>query len=220
MSHLAAELQRLKDEVFQLLQLVHSQIEKSKQAISTSDRDLASHVVANDKRVNASELTIDRDCENILALYNPVAIDLRFVLACIKMNHSLERIGDNAEGLAMYVNSAPGPFPQDILDIFNIMPAFDRALQMFSLIMDAYRKEDPALARKVFNLDELLNQYNSDATKIAIEKIKSNPEKAEEILYIMGAMRKIERMGDLTKNMAEEIIFYIEAKVLRHNKKQ
>ncbi len=220
MSHLAAELQRLKDEVFQLLQLVHSQIEKSKQAISTSDRDLASHVVANDKRVNASELTIDRDCENILALYNPVAIDLRFVLACIKMNHSLERIGDNAEGLAMYVNSAPGPFPQDILDIFNIMPAFDRALEMFSLIMDAYRKEDPALARKVFNLDELLNQYNSDATKIAIEKIKSNPEKAEEILYIMGAMRKIERMGDLTKNMAEEIIFYIEAKVLRHNKKQ
>ncbi len=220
MSHLAAELQRLKDEVFQLLQLVHSQIEKSKQAISTSDRDLASHVVANDKRVNASELTIDRDCENILALYNPVAIDLRFVLACIKMNHSLERIGDNAEGLAMYVNSAPGPFPQDILDIFNIMPAFDRALEMFSLIMDAYRKEDPALARKVFNLDELLNQYNSAATKIAIEKIKSNPEKAEEILYIMGAMRKIERMGDLTKNMAEEIIFYIEAKVLRHIKKQ
>ncbi len=220
MSHLAAELQRLKDEVFQLLQLVHSQIEKSKQAISISDRDLASHVVANDKRVNASELTIDRDCENILALYNPVAIDLRFVLACIKMNHSLERIGDNAEGLAMYVNSAPGPFPQDILDIFNIMPAFDRALEMFSLIMDAYRKEDPALARKVFNLDELLNQYNSAATKIAIEKIKSNPEKAEEILYIMGAMRKIERMGDLTKNMAEEIIFYIEAKVLRHNKKQ
>lgn len=220
MSHLAAELQHLKDEVFQLLQLVHSQIEKSKQAISTSDRDLASHVVANDKRVNASELTIDRDCENILALYNPVAIDLRFVLACIKMNHSLERIGDNAEGLAMYVNSAPGPFPQDILDIFNIMPAFDRALEMFSLIMDAYRKEDPALARKVFNLDELLNQYNSAATKIAIEKMRSNPEKAEEILYIMGAMRKIERMGDLTKNMAEEIIFYIEAKVLRHNKKQ
>jgi phosphate transport system protein len=220
MSHLAAELQHLKDEVFQLLQLVHSQIEKSKEAISTSDRDLASHVVANDKRVNASELTIDRDCENILALYNPVAIDLRFVLACIKMNHSLERIGDNAEGLAMYVNYAPGPFPQDLLDAFNIMPAFDRALEMFSLIMDAYRQEDPSLARKVFNLDELLNQHNREATKIAIAKMKSNPEIAEEILYIMGAMRKIERMGDLTKNMAEEIIFYIEAKVLRHIKKQ
>ena len=99
------------------------------------------------------------------------------------------------------------------------MPAFDRALEMFSLIMDAYRQEDPSLARKVFNLDELLNQYNREATKIAIAKMKSNPEIAEEILYIMGAMRKIERMGDLTKNMAEEIIFYIEAKVLRHIKK-
>ena len=106
-----------------------------------------------------------------------------------------------------------------LLDAFNIMPAFDRALEMFSLIMDAYRQEDPSLARKVFNLDELLNEHNRKATKIAIEKIKSNPEIAEEILYIMGAMRKIERMGDLTKNMAEEIIFYIEAKVLRHIKK-
>ena len=91
---------------------------------------------------------------------------------------------------------------------------------MFNLIMDSYRMEDPTIARKVFNLDELLNEYNRKATKIAIELIKSTPDKAEEILYIMGAMRKIERMGDLTKNMAEEIIFYIEAKVLKHNKKK
>jgi len=76
------------------------------------------------------------------------------------------------------------------------------------------------LARKVFNLDELLNEYNRKATKIAIELIKSVPDKAEEVLYVMGAMRKIERMGDLCKNMAEEIIFYIEAKVLKHHKKQ
>ncbi len=220
MSHLESELVQLKNEVFELLQFVHSQIEKSKEAILTSDKDLASHVVANDKRVNASELKIDRDCENILALYNPVAIDLRFVLACIKMNHSLERIGDNAEGLAVYVNISPGPFPADILEVFNLSPAFDRCLQMFSLIMDSYRQEDPSLARKVFNLDELLNEYNRKATKTAIELIKTKPELAEEILYVMGALRKIERMGDLTKNMAEEIIFFIEAKVLRHNKKK
>ena len=219
MSHLAAELQHLKDEVFQMLQLVHSQIEKSKQAIAASDRDLASQVIAADKRVNACELTIDRDCENILALYNPVAIDLRFVLACIKMNHGLERIGDNAEGLAMYVNHAPGKFPQNIIDSFNLMPAFDRVLEMFSLVIDSFRQEDATLARKVFNLDELLNEYNRKATKIAIELIKSIPDKAEEVLYVMGAMRKIERMGDLCKNMAEEIIFYIEAKVLKHHKK-
>ena len=86
--------------------------------------------------------------------------------------------------------------------------------------MDSYRQEDPSLARKVFNLDEQLNEYNRKATKTAIELIKTQPEKAEEILYIMGALRKIERMGDLTKNMAEEIIFFIEAKVLRHNKKK
>ena len=220
MSHLASELNHLKEEVYKLLELVHSQIKKSKLAIVNYDKDLAAEVIVSDKRINASDLKIDRDCENILALYNPVAIDLRFVLAAIKMNHNLERIGDNAEGLATYVSYSPSAFPLEILEKFNLNPAYDRLMEMFNLIMDSYRMEDPSIARKVFNLDELLNEHNRKATKIAIELIKSTPDKAEEILYIMGAMRKIERMGDLTKNMAEEIIFYIEAKVLKHNKKK
>lgn len=220
MSHLASELLKLKDDVYELLQFVNSQIDKSRHAILNFDKDMASEVIVGDKRVNASDLKIDRECENILALFNPVAVDLRFVLASIKINHNLERIGDNAEGLAMYVNLTPGKFPESVIAAFHLEAAYERLLTMFSLIMDAYRLEDASLARKVFNLDDLLNEHNKNATKTAIEQIKAKPESAEEILYLMGAMRKIERMGDLTKNIAEEIIFYIEAKVVKHLKKK
>ncbi|MDR1201237.1 MAG: phosphate transport system regulatory protein PhoU, partial [Tannerellaceae bacterium] len=103
MKHTEQELQSLKEEVSQMWKLVLSQLEKSKQAFLNSDIELAREIVSREKRVDAFELKIDSDCENYIALYSPVAIDLRLVLSLIKISSTLERIGDFAEGIARHV---------------------------------------------------------------------------------------------------------------------
>src|SRR6201996_6578203 len=100
MTQLENELQEVKKEVINMWNLVQSQLEKSRTAMFNFDRDLAREIVLKEKRVNAFELKIDRDCENIFALHCPVAVDLRFLLAALKINTNLERIGDIAAGVA------------------------------------------------------------------------------------------------------------------------
>src|SRR5665213_1177641 len=96
--------------------LVLLQLTKAKEAIFSFDKSLALEVIAKEKRVNALELKIDRDCENIFALYCPVAIDLRFLLAVLKINNNLERIGDIAEGIAKYIIESSGDFDQTLFE--------------------------------------------------------------------------------------------------------
>src|SRR5260221_13434896 len=102
MTHLDGEIKQLKSEMVEMFQLVSLQLNKAKDSLITLDRDLAHEVIANEKRVNSFELKIDRDCENIIALFQPVAVDLRFLLACLKINNNLERNGDIAEGIARF----------------------------------------------------------------------------------------------------------------------
>jgi phosphate transport system protein len=119
MTHLQEELNFLRESLSEMAKLVGSQIEKSYSALKDKDVDLANEVIVNEKRVNASELKIDKDCEHIFALLNPVAHDMRFVFATLKINADLERIGDYAEGIAKlalmtnmnYVNALTGSFP-------------------------------------------------------------------------------------------------------------
>src|SRR6185436_13187493 len=92
-----------KEEIINMWILVQSQLNNAKKAMLEFDKDMAREVVMKEKRVNAFELKIDRDCENIFALYSPVAVDLRFLLAVLKINSNLERIGDIAEGICKYI---------------------------------------------------------------------------------------------------------------------
>src|SRR6266487_6194075 len=110
MTQLEIELQHLNKEVVNMWNLVQSQLVKSMSSLLNFDKDLAREVVLLEKRVNGSELKIDRDCENIFALFNPLAVDLRFVLAVLKINSNLERIGDIADGIARYVVETPDSF--------------------------------------------------------------------------------------------------------------
>ena len=110
MTHLEEELTMLKSEITVMWQMVISQLYKTREALLEFDKDLAREVVSTEKRVNSLELKIDRDCENIFALFNPVAVDLRTVLAILKINNNLERSGDIAEGIAKYIIVADHPF--------------------------------------------------------------------------------------------------------------
>jgi len=219
MSHLDIELQQLKTEAIKMWSLVNLQLYKGKESLLKLDTDLAREVVLSERRVNAYELKLDRDCENIFALFNPVAVDLRFVLAVLKINNNLERTGDIAEGIAKFVINVDNDFDKQLLEITRVVEMYEAAHEMMQDVLEAFEKEDTALARKVFQKDELLDDINKKANSVIAEYIRQNGSNIEPALYVLSIIRKLERVGDQAKNMAEEIIFYIEAKVLKHRSK-
>lgn len=216
MSQLAIELKELKTEVINMWNLVHSQLVKSNIALVNFDKNLAREVVSREKRVNGSELKIDRDCENIFALLTPVAVDLRFVLAVLKINTNLERIGDIAEGVAKYILSADKPFNPELLRNTNTFSMYDEAIDMLEDTLSAFENEDTHLARSVFQKDELLDNVNIAAPELTVKWLGKHPEDCYEALINLSIIRRLERVGDQSKNIAEETIFYVEAKVLKH----
>jgi phosphate transport system protein len=219
MAQIETELQLLKSEAINMWTLVNSQLNKAREAFLTFDKDLAREVVLKEKRVNGSELKIDRDCENIFALFCPVAIDLRFLLAVLKINSNLERIGDIAEGIAKYVIDAEAPFSKELLEVSRVLPMYEEAVGMLEDTQAAFEKEDTVLARGVFKRDDLLDAVNKASNKVLEAHLKAHPEDTSQALWLISIIRRLERVGDQTKNVAEEIIFYLEAKVLKHSKK-
>ncbi len=216
MTQLEIELGLLKTEVINMWSLVHSQLVKSNIAMVNFDKDMAREVVQREKRVNGAELKIDRDCENIFALLTPVAVDLRFVLAVLKINSNLERIGDIAEGVAKYVISAEAPFRAELLEATGVVKMYDEAINILEDTLEAFETEDTQLARSIFKKDEFLDNINMASTDITVNYLKTHKDDISQALYNQSIIRKLERVGDQSKNIAEETIFYIEAKVLKH----
>ncbi len=219
MIHLEEELNVLKQETMNMWQLVIQQLQKTEEALINFDKDLASEVIANERRVNAMELKIDNDCENAFALLNPVAVDLRFVLAILKINNNLERTGDIAEGIAKFISQAKNPFETQLLEITRVREMYMHSIEMLKDILIAFDTENTKLARTLFRRDEMIDEINRNANSILVDYISKYPESTEQALNILSAIRKLERVGDQAKNIAEEIIFYVEAKVLKHTKK-
>ncbi len=214
------ELQALKDNLLDMLSLVRNQVVKCREAIENKDTAIAETVIDDEKRVNIQEIAIDRDCENILALYTPVATDLRLVLATLKITNDLERIGDNAKSLAKFlINHPKGPYGHWLKE-FNIEAMLEVLANMLKEMGEALRKEDTKLATRAAKKDEALNEYNKRAYKVTAELIRENPDDAKDILTLFSLTRDLERAGDLTKNIAEELVFHIEAKVIKHSKRK
>jgi phosphate transport system protein len=113
----------------------------------------------------------------------------------------------------------PEDFDKRLLEITRVVEMYEQANEMISEVMNAFEEENTILARKVFKKDDLLDEINKNAATIVANYIKDNPAKIESALYILSTIRKLERVGDQAKNMAEEIIFYSEAKVLKHKPK-
>ena len=196
--------------------LVQSQLNKAKEAMVQFDKDLAREVLIKERRVNSFELKIDRDVENIFALYCPVAIDLRFLLAALKINTNLERIGDIASGIALYVVESSVNFDVKALESTSLLRMYDEAVNIFIDTRTAFEKEDTVLARSIFKRDDVLDAINENAPNTIGEIIKADMNSMPESLYMLSIIRKLERVGDQSKNIAEEIIFYVEAKILKH----
>jgi len=216
MTQLENEIASIKAEVSSMWTLVESQMKKAKTALLHFDRDLAREIVLKEKRVNAFELKLDRDCEDIFALYCPVAVDLRFLLAVLKINNNLERIGDIAEGVAKYIIESKHNFDHTLFEKTELVKMLDDSTSILADARIAFQNEDTILARSIFKKDEVLDEINQKAIGRISDCIRENPETMNDALYVLSIIRKLERVGDQTKNIAEEIIFYIEAKVLKH----
>lgn len=217
MTHLDIELKQLKEEAIEMFDLVTLQLRKAKSSLLNNDKELSREINFNEKRVNALELKIDKDCENIFALFNPLAVDLRFVLAVLKINSNLERIGDIADGIARYVVETPVRFDDDLIGVTRIIEMFNMAISMLEDVRSSFDREDTKLSRGIFKKDDFLDEMNAKANAEVEEFIKNHNDKIGQSLHIISTIRKLERTGDQIKNVAEEIIFYIEAKVLKHN---
>ncbi len=216
MTPIESEITALKKEVVSMWVLVQSQLNKAKEAMVSFDKDLAREVLIKEKRVNSFELKIDRDCENILALHCPVAVDLRFILAALKINSNLERIGDIAAGIALFIIESSVNFDQAAMESTSLLRMYDEAINILSDTRTAFEKEDTVLARSIFKRDDVLDDINENAPATIGAVIKADIDSVPEALYMLSVIRKLERVGDQSKNIAEEIIFYIEAKVLKH----
>jgi len=217
-----AEQQRalLNESGLKMLSLCISQLEKSKEAFRNHDGDLAEEVIITETRVNALDLKIENDCEKFLALYNPVASDLRFIMATLKINFDLERIADHAYGISKYVVDEDKKIAPHLFKVLNFDKMYDTIESMFENITAAYEESDVKSARKVFKKDKILDKININSFKIIEEEIKKDNSIIDQTLLLFAVIKKFERVGDLIKNIAEEIIFYIDAEVIKHQRKK
>lgn len=214
MNNLEEEISALKQELLKMFSLVGKQWKKTATAILEFDQDIAEEISSTETRVNALEIAIDRDCENILALLSPVAIDMRFVLSTYKINHELERIGDIAEGIANYICENESAYPKEVLEEVGLKSMLEQILSMISDISYAFEYEDTKVARKIFKKDKMLNKYNADSVTIILNNMHIFDR--QKLLFILSTVREIKRAGDSVKSIGEEIIFHLEAKVLKH----
>lgn len=210
----------LKQAGLEMLELCIKQLENAQEAFFNHDSDLAEEVLHTENRVNALDLKIDRDCERFIALHNPVASDLRFVLALRKINFDLERVGDHSYGISNYIVKIDTKIEPRLLERMRLKEMFTTALSMLDDVTVAYTEADTKVARKVFKKDKILNEINMKSFAIISEEVKADPQVIDQVMLLFSVIKKVERIGDLVTNIAEEIIFFREAEVLKHRKKK
>jgi len=204
----------------EMLNISMSQLEKAKDAFLTHDSDLAEEVINTENRVNALDIKIEKDCEKFIALYNPVAIDLRFIMAIRKINFDLERIADHAYGISRYVVDVDKKVPKHLIKAVEFEKMYETISSMFDNIIEAFENKNVKTARKVFKKDKIVDVINVNSFNIIEEEIKKDNTIIAEALILFSVVKKLERVGDLIKNVAEEIIFYIDAEVVKHKRKK
>ena len=217
MKHTEKELQDLKEEVCEMWRLVISQLEKAKQSFLNADVELAREIASREKHVDAFELKIDSDSENYIALYAPVAVDLRLVLSLIKISITLERIGDFAEGVARHViEEECNNLDPALIEDLQMEKMFDTLISMLTDSYVALESESTRIWGRIMAKDDEIDSYYHQSIDILANYMLQNPSQIRCGLKTVLVIRKLERIGDHCNNIVEEIVFYIDAKVLKH----
>ncbi|MBN1952290.1 MAG: phosphate signaling complex protein PhoU [Bacteroidales bacterium] len=219
MKPLEYEIDRLKEIFLEMAEMVRDQIALTKEALLTGDAEVAGEVMRKEGRVNAYELTIDRECEDFLALQSPVAVDLRLAIAILKMSGSLERVGDHAFRISSFIYDDELKLKKDLITLLQLPLLFDEIDEMLGLVLEAFEKGDAQIAKAVFKKDKHLDKINKKVPKLLEEYFENTKASFSNLILLTRVVGKIERAGDQIKNMAEETIFYLDSKVIKHKKK-
>lgn len=215
-----SKLVEVQNEVVEMWTLVHSQMSKAQESVMNMDVEMAKQIQVREKLVNSYDLKIDSMVEDFLALYNPVAVDLRFLLAMLNVNNNLERIGDYAESIARFVIRNEGVvIDKELLDKLHLNDMFRHAIRMIETSKRALEERNIELAKEASAEDNLLDEINANSVRIITEYAGQKPETMKLCLELNGVFRKLERTGDHINNILEDIIFYINAQVIKHEGK-
>ena len=207
-----SELVLLKKEIDEMWTLVYNQLDRAGESVLTLDKELAQQVLVHERRVNAFELKIDSDVEDIIALYTPVAIDLRFVLAMLKINTNLEleRLGDFAESVARFaLEEKELTLDADLVKRLRLQEMIDQVLSMLELAKRALQEESQELATSVFAKDNVLDEINANASTLLAEYIQQHPESALSCINLASVFEapRYGRRGIRTREVVREASF-------------
>lgn len=211
--HLQREIDKIKRKILCLGAMVEDRFRQAILAVKTENLELAQTIIDSDFQIDEQEIEVEEECLKILALHQPVATDLRFLVAVIKINNDLERIADYAVNIAKrYKASAndPGKFKYDYSRMAQT------ASKMLKMSLDSLVRMDVDMAYDVRNMDEQVNIMRNDAYSAMKNDIQKDPKMVDEIINMYLISRHIERVGDHTTNIAEEVIYLIEGEIIRH----
>lgn len=208
------EIQKLKQQLLTLSAIVESRLNTAVKAVDRRDIELADNVIEGDEEIDELEVELEEDCLKVLALHQPVAIDLRLIVAVLKINNDLERIGDLAVDIAQrgkyFATHAEATFPFDF-------PAMSRKAQdMLQNSLDALVNLDVKLAESVGNMDDVVDEFHRKMYEQVEEAIRQHPQHVEQFLQYLSVSRYLERIADHATNIAEDVIYLAEGNIVRH----
>ena len=213
--HLERELDRLKKKILALGAIVEERVRMAIKAVETRDRELAKKVIEADDEIDQIEVDVEEGCLKILALYQPVAIDLRFIVAVIKINNDLERIGDIAVNIA---ERAAFLATQGKVDIpFDFAGMAEKTQSMLKKSLDSLVNMDADLAWEVGAADDEVDAINRDMYLQVQDGIRKDIDRMECLIHLLQASRHLERIADHATNIAEDVIYMINGEIVRHH---
>jgi phosphate transport system protein len=213
--HFQRDLVSLKKQILQLGNMVESSINRAITSLIERNQMLAEEVFVDELEINDKEVFIENECLKILALHQPVAVDLRFLVVVLKVNNDLERMGDFAVNVAKRSTELekqdPIPFPQDFT---TVLPSTIRTMVHNSLT--ALVEMDTEMAREVIRMDPMIDDVNRQMYVDLQNLMKKDPSTVERAVALLSCSRYLERIADLTTNIAEEVIFMVDGEIVRH----
>jgi phosphate transport system protein len=214
MRHLQREIDRLKRKMLGLGAIVEDNLRLAFQAIEQRDGEKGRHAIITDLVIDEQEVDVEEECLKLLALYQPVAGDLRFIVAVIKINSELERIGDLAANIGERAVQLAEEHPVPVPSGFALMA--DRTGLILEKALDALVRQDAVTARLVLAADDEIDALYKDLIEDMKAIIRADPEHLDAIVLLFSAARYIERLADHATNIAEDVLYMVEGEIHRH----
>lgn len=215
--HLQREMDRLKRKILTLGALVEEDLRQAVKALGERDDKLARRVVETDIEIDNMEVEVEEDCLKVLALHQPVAIDLRFIIAVLKINNDLERIGDLSANIAERAASIAKQEPVE--SPYNFPEMSQKVQAMLHMALDSLVSLDSKLAREVLAADDEVDAINRSMYEKVQQRIRQSPDKMDTLIQMLAVSRNLERIADHTTNIAEDVIYMVDGEIVRHGAK-